>query len=314
MRAALRRLAAAITHRATSLERRANAVLPDPLKLGALTLYLHTSRGVDRLDALAARRFWDRWTDAGVVALLLLQVGGLGLVAVGAWSALGRETATALNDPANVVAVPGLNEFMPIAAAPYVVVALVAATVVHEGGHAVACRRAGVPVVEVGVALLLGVLPVAAYVLPGEELDAAPTRAKLRVYAVGVFHNVLLALLAYGVLLSPVTASPRVAFVAYFGWALVGGSAPTAATVAGLGVLTNLAFWLALLNANFGLLNALPVAALDGGRVLDLVLGRIANRAGVSLSDRARTLAVHGAGVAAAVLVAVAIVGPWLPG
>ena len=108
--------------------------------------------------------------------------------------------------------------------------------------------------------------------MPGEELDAASVRTRLRIYAVGVFHNLLLAGAAFAVLLAPVMATSEAAFVGYFGWAVMGEAPRTAATVADLGILTNLAFWLALLNVNFELLNALPVSMLDGGRVLSLVL------------------------------------------
>ena len=108
--------------------------------------------------------------------------------------------------------------------------------------------------------------------MPDEELDAASVRTRPRIYAVGVFHNLLLAGAAFAVLLAPVTATSEAAFVGYFGWAVVGEAPQTATTVADLGVLTNLALWLALLNVNFELLNALPVSMLDGGRILSLVL------------------------------------------
>jgi membrane-associated protease RseP (regulator of RpoE activity) len=146
--------------------------------------------------------------------------------------------------------------------------------------------------------------------MPGEELDAASLRDRLRIYAIGVFHNLLVAGVALLVLLSPLTATPEAAFVEYFGWAAVGEAPPTAATVADLGILTNLAFWLALLNANFGLLNALPVSVLDGGRVLSLAIEGLGDRTGTDVSPRARWVLVHVASVAVVALVAVAIFAP----
>ena len=294
-------------------EARLNEALPGPLKVGFLTLYLFSTTTADRLDAAASHPAWDRWTDAGVVALFALQVGGMALISFAARSALGRTRATALNDPVNAVAVPGLNDFMPLAAAPYVVVGLVVATVVHEVGHAVACLRADVEVEEWGVALLLGVVPLAAYVLPDEAIDDAPVRDRLRMYAVGVFHNLLVAIAALAVLYSPLAASPGEAYLTYFGWALVGGTPPTAATVGALGALTNCCFWLALLNANFAVLNALPVSAFDGGRALTLALRESAARVGVTLPPVAESMVVNGASVLALGLVVVAVVGPALP-
>lgn len=286
--------------------------LPEPLKLGLGTLYVYSTRQSALVDRLATHRWWRRWTDLSIVVLLVLQAVGLAVIALAAVQALGQTGTTALNDPANTIAIPGLNAFMPLASTPYVVGGLVVATVVHEAGHAIACRAEDLPVEEWGVALLLGVVPLAGYVLPSEELDDAPVRSRMRVYAVGVFHNLLVAMAAYAVLLSPLTGTPAEAFVAYFGWAAAGGSAPTAATVASLGALTNLAFWLALLNVNFGLLNALPVSILDGGRVVSLSLESTSDRFGLGLSAGTRSLLVHTSSVVVVVLVGVAIVGPYL--
>lgn len=299
-----------LVERIEAIETSINERLPDPLKIGALTLYWYSTRSSDRLDRLAAHPLWERWSDASILALAAVQIGGIALIGLAAIQALGQRRATALNDPVNTVAIPGLNAFMPLASTPYIVLALVVATVVHEGGHAVACRAADVEVEEWGLALLLGVVPLAGYVLPSEELDDAPLRAQLRVFSIGVFHNLLVAAVALAVLLVPQVPGPRAVFVAYFGWAVVGGPPPTAATVAGLGVVANTAFWLALLNANFGLLNALPISVLDGGRVLSLSLTHLDRTTGLTLTPRTHWLALHGASVAVVALVLVAILAP----
>lgn len=301
-----------VRDRLDGIESAVNETLPGPLKIGFLTLYVFSTRNSTLVDRIADRSLVRRWADLAIGVLLVVQVLGVAVVALAAVQALGQTQTTALNDPANVVAIPGFNAFMPLASTPYVVSALVVATVVHEGGHAVACRAEDLSVEEWGVALLLGVIPLAGYVLPGDELDNASIRARLRVYAIGVFHNLLVAALAAAVLLTPLTASPTDAFLAYFGWAAVGGSAPTAATVASLGVLTNLCFWFALLNVNFGLLNALPVSVLDGGRVLSLSLESVTERTGVDLSARGRSVVVHTSSIVVVLLVGMAIVGPYL--
>lgn len=301
---------AAVRARLDAFESQLNDALPGPMTVGFLTLYLFSTATSERFDAVASHPAWDRWADAGIGALLALQVGGMALVSAAAWQALGRTRSTPLNDPVNTVAVPGVNEFMPVATAPYVVAGLVVATVVHEAGHAVVCRRANVDVEEWGLALLFGVLPLAAYVLPDEEIDDAPVRTKLRMYAVGVFHNLLVAAVAAGGLVSPLAVGPTEAYMTYFGWALVGGTPPTAATVASLGAVTNLCFWLALLNANFAVLNALPVSVFDGGRVLALTVREAADRSGVRLPPLAESAVVHAASVLALALVVLAVVGP----
>jgi membrane-associated protease RseP (regulator of RpoE activity) len=299
--------------RLDAVEARLNDALPDHAKVGLLTLYVFSTATSDRFDAVADHPAWDRWTDAGIVALVGLQVAGMALVSAAAWRGLTGTRATALNDPVNAVAVPGVNDFMPVAAASYVVAALVVATVVHEAGHALACRRANVGVEEWGVALLFGVVPIAAYVLPDDAIDDASVRANLRMYSIGVFHNLLVAVGAVAVLLLPLTAPLLDPYMTYFGWVLVGGTAPTAAAISSLGVLTNLCFWLALLNANFAVLNALPVSIFDGGRVLSFCLRAGADRVGVAVSPLAESAVVHGASTLALVLVVLAIVGPLLP-
>jgi len=300
-----------VTSRIEAVEDRINARLPPSLKIGFGVLYWFSTRTSARFDAVADRSAVRRWSDIAIATLFVLQVGTLVLVTVAAGNALGREP-TALNDPVNTIAIPGVNEFMPLASTPYIVLALVVATVVHEGGHALACRAEGVPVEEWGVALLAGVVPLAGYVLPDDALDDADARTRMRVFALGVQHNLVVTVAAGAVLVSPLTASPSGAFITYFGWAATGGAAPTAAAVAGLGPLTNACFWLVLLNANVGLLNALPIGPLDGGRILADAIDAGAGRAGYPVSARVRTVGVYAASAVVVGLLAVAILGPYL--
>ncbi|OIB55555.1 site-2 protease family protein [Natrialba sp. SSL1] len=301
-----------VRSRIDSLEERINERLPRQVKIGAGVLYLHRSGGSERLDALAERPGWDRWHDCSIGLLLACQVAVLGLVLTGAWLALQQSAPTALNAPVNTIAIPGTNAFMPLAAAPSVIAALVIATVAHEFGHAIACRREEIPLQETGIALLFGVVPLAAYVLPGEKLDTASRRSRLRVFAAGVANNLVVAAVALAVLLAPATGTAMDAYMLYFGWAVTGGVPPTAESIAALGLVTNLAFWTALLSANFGLLNALPVTLLDGGRVLSLVLEWIGESIARPISARRRRGLVHTTGVVAVLAVVIAILGPYL--
>ena len=297
--------------RVEAVEDRINARLPPSLKVGLGVLYWFSTRSSAWFDAFADRPAVRRWSDLAIATLLVLQVGTLVLVAVAAGNALGREP-TALNDPVNTVAIPGVNEFMPLASTPYVVLGLVVATVVHEGGHALACRAEGVPVAEWGIALLGGVVPLAGYVLPDDALDEAPSRTRMRVFALGVQHNLVVTAIAGAVLASPLTATPTEAFLTYFGWAATGGQAPTAVAVAALGSLTNACFWLVLLNANVGLLNALPVGPLDGGRVLAESIDAVGDRLDYAVPPLLKRVTVYATSGLVVGLLAVAILGPYL--
>lgn len=294
--------------RIASVRDAADDRLPAGVSPGLLSLRIHTDRGQGALDRIARYRAWDAWHDLGAATVLLLQAGLVPLLALVAARATTRSEPTPVNDPANAVVIPGVNEFMPVAVAGYVVVALVLATAVHEAAHAVAFRREGVRLQEWGVVLLGGVIPLAGYALPGEEIRHASPRSRIRIYSAGVLSNVVLGVVAFAGLLLPATASPVEAYVTYFGWAVVGGAPPTAATVGALGVASNLLFWSAFLNVNLAVTNALPVGILDGGRVLKLVLQETATR--FSIPTRAVAGAVTTVGVVTALFVVAALFAP----
>lgn len=259
---------ARLLERLDAAETACNERLPSFLKVGFLTLYAHTNRGEPLVDRVADRGPWRRWHDLGVSVLVAC---GLGTVALVGWAAVAALTndveSTAANDPSNMVAVPGVNEFMPLAAAGYVVLGLLVATVVHEAGHAISLRVDGLEIDELGVALLFGVVPLAAYVKPTEAVDYAHASVRLRLFAAGVANNVAVTLLALlGFLVVGLDAVAD-AYLVYFGWLYTTAAPPTAADVASLGVAVNALFWVGFLNANLALFNALPIWPLDGGKV-----------------------------------------------
>ncbi|MFC4359076.1 site-2 protease family protein [Halobium salinum] len=281
------------------------------VRASATTLYLRTT-AVERRGAATASAAWDRWHDLAVRLLLLAQVVALGGTGLLAWRAVGLRgrSTPALAD---LIAPETLAGLPLVAVAPFVVAALLVATVVHEGGHALACHRGGVRVREAGVALFLGVLPLAAYVLP-DGLAEASDRVRLRVLAAGVANNFAVALAAGLVLLSPLTAAPTEVYHTYFGWTLAEiPESVTVVAVADLDALTNLAFWTALLNAKLGLLNALPLAGLDGGRALSILLGRAEARLGLPVYTRLNGALVSLVGAVSLWLLLLTVVGPFLP-
>lgn len=284
--------------------------LPRGIRVEGIALAAHTRRGLPYVDRVAEWDGWDGYHDLAVATLFAIQVGVVALFGATAWLAVtSRIERTPAHDPANALAIPGVNEFMPLAAALYVVGGLMIATVIHELGHAIACRREGIRIEEWGVVLLFGIVPVAGYVLPDEDqLDGAPDRTRMRVFSAGVFDNAILAAVTGVALLLPFTAAPQTAYMTYFGWAITGGAPPTAGAIASLGVVSNLLFWTAFLSANVALMNALPVGILDGGRVFDLVSRKATDR--LSVSPRTTTAAVRAVSVCTTLLVGVAVFGP----
>lgn len=105
-----------------------------------------------------------------------------------------RPPLTAANDLKNVLAIPGVNDFIPFTIAVWL--GLLATMVVHEFGHAILCRVEGIRVKSMGV--LMAVIPIGAFVEPDEE-DQEKTRglAKMRMFGAGITNNILLGLVCF---------------------------------------------------------------------------------------------------------------------
>lgn len=105
-----------------------------------------------------------------------------------------RPPLTAVNDLKNVLAIPGVNDFIPFTVAVWL--GLLVTMVVHEFGHAVLCRVEGIRVKSMGV--LMAVIPIGAFVEPDEE-DQERTRGmkKMRMFGAGITNNLVLGLVCF---------------------------------------------------------------------------------------------------------------------
>jgi membrane-associated protease RseP (regulator of RpoE activity) len=105
-----------------------------------------------------------------------------------------RPPLTQANDLKNVLAIPGVNDFIPFTFAVWL--GLLVTMVVHEFGHAVLCRVEGIRVKSMGV--LMAVIPIGAFVEPDEE-DQEKTKglAKMRMFGAGITNNILLGLACF---------------------------------------------------------------------------------------------------------------------
>jgi membrane-associated protease RseP (regulator of RpoE activity) len=105
-----------------------------------------------------------------------------------------RPPLTAANDLKNVLAIPGVNDFIPFTVAVWL--GLLATMVVHEFGHAVLCRVEGIRVRSMGI--LMAVIPIGAFVEPDED-DQEKTRGlkKMRMFGAGITNNILLGLACF---------------------------------------------------------------------------------------------------------------------
>ena len=105
-----------------------------------------------------------------------------------------RPPLTMANDPKNVLAIPGVNDFIPFTFAVWF--GLLVTMVVHEFGHAVLCRIEGIRVKSMGI--LWAVIPIGAFVEPDEgDQDRCTGLPKMRMFGAGITNNLLAGIVCF---------------------------------------------------------------------------------------------------------------------
>jgi membrane-associated protease RseP (regulator of RpoE activity) len=209
---------------------RRRQLLPSFVGAQGPILTLHTKRFHDLLDRLAApKRLWRAWGNFGIGIALVVMIGSLVFFVFAAVVTLQNPPQqSAINQPRNVLVIPGVNDFLPLSVAPEIVLGLLAGLVIHEGGHGIMCRAGDIDVESVGLALL-AVIPVGAFVEPSEESRRRADRGdQTRMFAAGVTNNFAITVVAFALLFGPVIGAIGVAPGASIGGALPGTSAAEA--------------------------------------------------------------------------------------
>ena len=209
---------------ATVLERRGH--LPGSIRLSGPITTLHTQRGRDFLEWLSGpKRFWRAWGNFGVGIALVVMIGSFLLVGFAGVQAVTNPQPTPLNEPRNVLAIPGVNQFLPLSAAVEIVAGLVVGLVVHEGGHGLMCRVEDIDIDSLGLAFL-AFIPVGAFVEPDEESRRRASRGgQTRMFAGGVTNNFAVTVIAFALLFGPVAGSISVVAGVPVGGVLPGSAA-----------------------------------------------------------------------------------------
>ena len=222
-------LAGLVVYTLVAMTLKARGVVPDSIRFSGPITTIHTQSGKAILDRLARpKRFWRAWGNVGVGIGLVVMVGSFLLVAFGAVQAIVNPQPSALNEPRNALAIPGVNDFLPLSVAPEIVLGLVLGLIVHEGGHGLFCRVEDIGIESMGLALL-AIVPIGAFVEPDEdELLRADRGTQARMYAAGVTNNFALALVALLLLFGPVAGSIAVTDGAPVGDSLPGSAAEEA--------------------------------------------------------------------------------------
>jgi membrane-associated protease RseP (regulator of RpoE activity) len=175
-------------------------------------LMVRTSRGQKLLDYLARpKRFWRAFANLGVPMMFLGMFTMLLVVVLADYAFLLQLQSGAvpepgeLNQPRNILLIPGINEFIPFT---WGLIGLVITLVVHEFSHAILCKVEGVRVKALG--LLLAPFPIGGFAEPDEEQlmgdKGEPTDKKVasrgertRILTAGVMSNFVTAFLAFSV-------------------------------------------------------------------------------------------------------------------
>ncbi|MFB6163100.1 MAG: site-2 protease family protein [Halococcoides sp.] len=186
--------------------------LPEAVKVSGPVITLHTGRGRDLLDRLAApERFWRAWGNLGMGIAVVVAVAMFGLLATTIAGILRNPSVQLDYQPRNVLIIPGVNEYLPLAAAPAIVAGLLVALVVHEGGHGLLCRVEDIAIDSLGL-VFVGPIPFGAFVAPDEESRRAADRgAQARMFAAGVTNNFAITIVTLVLLFGPVMGSIAVA-------------------------------------------------------------------------------------------------------
>ncbi|MHB9287813.1 site-2 protease family protein [Halobacteriales archaeon Cl-PHB] len=204
-------------------------VLPESVRVSGPITTLRTKRGRAFLDRLARpRRFWRALSNFGVGMALVVMVGSALMIAFSVLLFTQQPESAQIRDPQNYLAIPGVNEFLPLTAAPSILAGLAIGMVVHEGGHGLLCRVENIDIESMGLAFFT-IIPIGAFVEPDEESQERADRGgQVRMFAAGVTANFIVTLVAYLLLFGPVVGSIAVAPGVPVGSALPGSTADQA--------------------------------------------------------------------------------------
>jgi membrane-associated protease RseP (regulator of RpoE activity) len=187
---------------------RSHGLLPESVRISGPITTIHTKRGREFLDWLARpRRFWRAWGNLGIGIALVVMVGAFLAVLMAGYRSALQPSAQPVQNPQNVLVIPGVNEFLPLSATPEIIFGLALGLVIHEGGHGLLCRVEDIDIESMGLAFFT-VVPVGAFVEPDEDDRARADRgAQTRMFAAGVTNNFAISVVAFLLLFGPIAGS-----------------------------------------------------------------------------------------------------------
>lgn len=181
--------------------------IPDWMSLwSGIFILVHSEKGLDYIEKIAERTpLWKPIGNLGAGFAVTVMISIFLLTIFSAISILTTEAESAITEPRNYLVVPGVNDFLPLSVALEILLALGAAMIIHELGHAIYCKYEGIEVKSTGI-VLLGLLPFGAFVEPDlESQDNASRLSRLRMASAGVFNNTVLTVISVVLLMLTVS-------------------------------------------------------------------------------------------------------------
>ncbi len=194
-------------------------------QVSPLYILFRTTRLNSLIDWISSkgRFFWRLFFDVGIGFAFILMIFGvllflvnLVLFFIGTPSAAGSGqsltgNATSSVQPVGIVPIiPGVTISLDVL--PYVIIAILISAVVHEFAHGISARVDGIELKSTGIFSFFLIF-LGAFVEPDEKsFERAKDRSKLRVIAAGAFSNVVLAVVLFTVLITPLYQLSMIGF------------------------------------------------------------------------------------------------------
>lgn len=171
--------------------------VPDYLGISGPIILIHSKVGFALVEKIASyREEWKRIGSVGIIVCfvgMVLAVFGIGTSAV---SVLLRPEQTQITQPTNYLAIPGVNDFLPMTVAVEIILALLVGVVIHEGAHAILCRVEDIDLESTGL-VFLSFIPMGAFVEPDEVSKEKATRiGRMRMASAGILSNLALTIVS----------------------------------------------------------------------------------------------------------------------
>lgn len=174
-------------------------LVPSYLSISGPILLIHSEKGINTIHAIADKfeNFWDYWGTTGLALSLIGMVGGFLFFVNSSIQAVQSERKAAIPAPKNFLVIPGVNDFLPLSAAPEIILALLIGMVIHEGGHAIMCRVGNIDISSTGLALF-GLIPAGAFVEPDiESQEKASRESRLKMFSAGIMNNLAISVITF---------------------------------------------------------------------------------------------------------------------